>query len=118
MSELPALQALLDQIVERVARRVVALQEETHQGEEDGAGRSPWMSAKSTASYLDWRVQRLYKLTASGEIPHYKQEGRLLFHRGELERWLAGFAEGARRLDRFAETELSSRPDQKGAASQ
>jgi hypothetical protein len=118
MSELPALQPLLDQIAERVARRVVALQVEAHQGEDEGAGRSPWMSAKSTAWYLDWPVQRLYKLTASGEIPHYKQEGRLLFHRGELERWLAGFAEGQRRLDPLVETELSSRPDEKGAASQ
>jgi len=118
MSELPALQALLDELAERLARRVLALQEETHQGEDEGPGRSPWMSARSTAAYFDWPVQRLYKLTASGEIPHYKQEGRLLFRRDELERWLAGFAEGERRLDRLAETELSSRPDEKGAASQ
>ena len=35
-------------------------------------------------------------LTARGEIPHYKQEGRLLFHRGELDAWLQRFAEGER----------------------
>jgi len=31
----------------------------------------------------------LYKLTASGKIPHYKPSGKLIyFERGELERWL------------------------------
>ena len=45
---------------------------------------------------LDWPKQRLYKLSASGAIPHYKQEGRLLFNRGELEAWLRRYAEGAR----------------------
>ena len=108
---------MLEQLVERVARRVLALQAEARLADE-GERRSPWMSVKTAAGYLDWPKQRLYKLTASGEIPHYKQEARLLFHRGELERWLAGFAEGERGLDRLAETELSSRPDEKGAASQ
>jgi excisionase family DNA binding protein len=53
-----------------------------------GEERSAWMSTASAAPYLDWPVQRLYKLSASGAIPHYKQEGRLLFHRDELEQWL------------------------------
>jgi excisionase family DNA binding protein len=52
---------------------------------------SPWLSAASAADYLDWPKQRLYKLTADGAIPHYKQDGRLLFHRQELDRWLADF---------------------------
>src|SRR6476619_4149962 len=117
MNEASLLEAMLEQLVDRVARRVIALQADAR-SVSDGEGRSPWMSVKTAASYLDWPKQRLYKLTASGEIPHYKQEGRLLFHRGELERWLAGFAEGQRRLDRLAETELSSRPDEEGAASQ
>jgi excisionase family DNA binding protein len=54
------------------------------------------MAIEQAAGWLDWPKQRLYKLCARGEIPHFKQEGRLLFHRGELERWLQGFAEGPR----------------------
>ena len=31
----------------------------------------------------------LYKLTASGKIPHYKPSGKLIyFDRGELEKWM------------------------------
>ncbi|MFN2468179.1 MAG: helix-turn-helix domain-containing protein [Gaiellaceae bacterium] len=36
------------------------------------------------------------QLCAAGSIPHYKQEGRLLFRREELDEWLAGFAQGQR----------------------
>ena len=58
--------------------------------------RSPWLAIESAARYLDWPKQRLYKLCASGAIPHYKQEGRLLFRRDELDAWLLGFAQGER----------------------
>jgi len=118
LNEASLVEAALEQLVERIARRVVALQDEEQQSRPEIDGPSPWMSVKTAATYLDWSKQRLYKLTASGEIPHYKHEGRLLFHRCELERWLATFAEGERRLDRLAKPELSSRPDEKGAASQ
>ncbi len=94
MSELSPLGAALEQLVELIARRVVALQAEPEGPTSEE--RSPWMAIETAAAWLDWPKQRLYKLTAQGAIPHYKQEGRLLFHRGELERWLAGFAEGER----------------------
>jgi hypothetical protein len=42
--------------------------------------------------YLDWPRQRLYKLTAQDAIPHVKHDGRLLFHRDQLDRWLSQFA--------------------------
>jgi excisionase family DNA binding protein len=54
------------------------------------------MGIEKAAGYLDWPKQRLYKLSAAGEIPHYKQEGRLLFRTDELDCWLANFAEGDR----------------------
>jgi len=117
LNDLSLIAAALEELVERVARRVVALQIEEQRRQMESDGLSPWMSLNTAAAYLDWPKQRLYRLTASGAIPHYKQEGRLLFNRAELERWLAGFAEGERRLDRLGETELSSRPDEKGAAS-
>jgi excisionase family DNA binding protein len=56
------------------------------------------MAIDTAAAYLDWPRQRLYKLTASGAIPHYKHEGRLLFHRHELDHWLRAYAEPARGL--------------------
>ena len=55
-----------------------------------------WFSTATAAEYLDWPKARLYKLSARGEIPHYKHEGRLLFRRDELEAWLSRFACGER----------------------
>ena len=54
------------------------------------------MGVAQAAAWLDWPRQRLYKLAATGEIPHFKQGGRLLFRRDELESWLRGYAEGSR----------------------
>jgi excisionase family DNA binding protein len=89
-----ALELLLDQLADRIARRLIELQqaERQHTAEESG-GASPWLSVKSAAAYLDWPAQRLYKLTAQGAIPHFKHEGRLLFHRAELDHWLTQHAQ-------------------------
>lgn len=85
------LEPLLAELAERIARRVAELTP-TAAAEEA----SPWMGIERAAAYLDWPRQRLYKLTAAGAIPHYKQDRRLLFRRDELDRWLGGFAEGER----------------------
>jgi excisionase family DNA binding protein len=86
------IEALLERLVERVARRIHELNVEHHAVEHESG--SPWMGIAAAAEYLDWPRQRLYKLTASGEIPHFKHEGRLLFRSDELDRWLAGFRQG------------------------
>jgi excisionase family DNA binding protein len=86
----PPLDRLLDQLAERIATR---LQERTVAGPES-APASPWMNITSAAEYLDWPKQRVYKLSASGEIPHYKHEGRLLFRRDQLDAWLTTYAQG------------------------
>ncbi|MCA1700161.1 MAG: helix-turn-helix domain-containing protein [Actinobacteria bacterium] len=88
----PALKAL----AELVAQRIAELQPRPSYPEQAANRTAPWMSIKTAARYLDWPAQRLYKLTARGEIPHYKHEGRLLFRRDELDHWLASYAEGAR----------------------
>jgi len=85
-------EGLLDQLVERIARRLDELSLEHYAVATEAE--SPWMGIGKAADYLDWPRQRLYKLTASGEIPHYKHEGRLLFRADELERWLERFAQG------------------------
>jgi excisionase family DNA binding protein len=87
-------EGLLDQLVERIARRLDELSLEHHAVEHECA--SPWMGIAQAAEYLDWPRQRLYKLTAAGEIPHYKHEGRLLFRADELDLWLSNFKQGER----------------------
>jgi excisionase family DNA binding protein len=86
------LQVMLERLAEGIAERVY----ECLVAHQEVATRhtSPWMGIDKAAEYLDWPKQRLYKLTASGEIPHYKHEGRLLFRMDELDRWLAQCAEG------------------------
>jgi excisionase family DNA binding protein len=100
------LQTLIDHLIERVARRMIDLQRQAQPADE---AQSPWMSIAKTADYLDWPRQRLYKLTASGAIPHYKHEGRLLFHRSELDRWLAQHAQPVSGLACLLEESYPSR---------
>ena len=85
--------ALLDQLAEQIARRVHELHVEHSAVATES--KSPWMGIDRAAEYLDWPKQRIYKLTASGEIPHYKHEGRLLFRTDDLDRWLNRFREQA-----------------------
>ena len=87
----------LEPLIEQLARRIVELQHEHPTKDKRPEERSPWMSLARAADYLDWPKQRLYKLTAQGAIPHYKHEGRLLFHQDELNTWLTHYAQGAER---------------------
>lgn len=88
---------LLHELLEELATLVVErLHERLEPGSGDAASVSRWLSIESAAAYLEWPKQRLYKLTAAGEIPHYKHEGRLLFRRDELDRWLRQYAQGRR----------------------
>jgi excisionase family DNA binding protein len=97
VSELPsaALAPLADYLAELIAE-ALARRLAGEPGASNGEERSPWMAIEGAARYLDWPKQRLYKLSASGALPHYKQEGRLLFRRDELDAWLAQFAQGER----------------------
>jgi excisionase family DNA binding protein len=92
----PMLAGGLEELLEAIARRVAELQHELSGQGDGGEERSPWLSVSSAAEYLDWPKGRLYKLSARGEIPHYKHEGRLLFRRDELDEWLSRFALGER----------------------
>jgi hypothetical protein len=50
-------------------------------------GGSPWLSgAKAAADYLGWPRERIYKRL--GELPHFKDDGRLMFRRDELDRFV------------------------------
>lgn len=63
--------------------------------DELAASKSPYMTLAEAAEYLRWPKKRLYKLTASGAIPHRKHEHRILFHTEELQAWLDEFRQGA-----------------------
>jgi excisionase family DNA binding protein len=80
--------ALPEQLVQTLAERIAALLLE-RQGEAAGVA-SPWLDVNGAASYLGFSRDRLYKLTAARAIPFRKKRGGqgLLFHRGELDRWL------------------------------
>ena len=46
------------------------------------------MTAEEAATYLRFPKKRIYGLTSRCEIPHRKQDGRLIFRRDELDRWM------------------------------
>jgi excisionase family DNA binding protein len=95
----PLLEQLAEQVAERTARKLRDQLAPERQA-------TPWLSTETAAAHLGWPKQRLYKLAAAGAIPHYKQEGRLLFHRGELDDWLHQFASGERAGTSAPGTEL------------
>ncbi|HCG01761.1 MAG TPA: hypothetical protein DEV93_14615 [Chloroflexi bacterium] len=90
-----ALDTLLDQLADQIAARLV---DQLRSGltDRNDDQHTPWLSIEKAAAYLDWPKQRLYKLTAQGAIPHYKHDGRLLFRRDELDRWLRSHAQAAK----------------------
>jgi hypothetical protein len=70
--------SLLDAIVEAVTERVL---ERLLAGQTSS---SPWLSgAQAAADYLGWPRERVYKNLA--RLPHYRDEGRLMFRRDELD---------------------------------
>ena len=75
--------ALLDALAERVARRVVMRLDLPQPA-------SPWLDVEGALAFLPFSRDQLYKLTSAKAIPFRKKRGGqgLLFHRGELQRWL------------------------------
>ena len=49
------------------------------------AGSSPWLDRKAAAIYLGVSVSRLEK---DRTVPSHRWEGRVLYHRVELDEWL------------------------------
>ena len=76
---LPA--AALERIVEFAAARA----------SERLAARSPWLTRREAADYLRVPISRLEKDRA---VPVHRWDGRVLYHREELDRWLLGNGAG------------------------
>jgi excisionase family DNA binding protein len=74
------LQAAAERVAELLLERLPA----------SPAAPTPWLDFDAALSYLGFSRDRLYKLTAARAIPfRKKRDGQgLLFHRGELDRWL------------------------------
>jgi excisionase family DNA binding protein len=47
-----------------------------------------FLTADELALVLRCQPEKVYRLAARGELPSYKVEGRRLFDRGEVVRWL------------------------------
>jgi excisionase family DNA binding protein len=74
------LETAADAIADRLLERLPGLP----------SAESPWLDFDAALTYLGFSRDRLYKLTAARAIPfRKKRDGQgLLFHRGELDRWL------------------------------
>jgi flavin-dependent dehydrogenase len=74
---------LLEALADRIAQRVASRLEPPHSA-------SPWLDVEAALQYLPFSRDQLYKLTSAKAIPvRKKRDGQgLLFHRGELDRWL------------------------------
>ena len=66
--------------LEAIARQVVGL---------GGVSLSPWMTAAEAAAYLRCPVSRIRKLTAIRELPCHRDGRRVLYHRDELDDYIA-----------------------------
>ena len=76
---------VMDELVERVARRTAELLDE-HPSEDR------WLTTKDAAEYLGMTPNALHKLTAARQIP-FEQEvrgGKCWFRRSELDTWREG----------------------------
>jgi hypothetical protein len=61
---------------------------------------SPYLNAKEAAAYLRFAsVGALYKAVGPQGIPVRHRGATLLFHRGDLDRWLAGESSGTLRRE-------------------
>lgn len=48
------------------------------------------LSVNEVAQLLGVSGQTVYTMVRQEEIPHKKVRGRILFHRGTIEKWLSG----------------------------
>jgi len=75
--------AQMDQIVDRIAHRIVELLEV------EGDKSNQWLDSKQAAEHLGISLNALHRLTSRREIPFAQQSegGRLYFRPSELDAW-------------------------------
>lgn len=87
----PLTLALPDELLEELAERVADLLAERNAPTEAEG----FLDVTDAAAFLSCKSSRVYALTSSGRLPHYKDGSRLLFDRDELRAYVANG--GARR---------------------
>lgn len=88
-SRCPLTLALPPEALEAIAQRAAELVADR---QSDG---SPWLTRKEAAAHLRVPLSRLEK---DRTVPCRRWEGRILYHRVELDAWLERFREGGRPL--------------------
>jgi excisionase family DNA binding protein len=78
---------LPDEFVERIAARAAQLVLAELADREHGNGHPEWLDVPGAAAYLSVSQERIRKLQARGELPHYQEAPgcRVLFNRSELD---------------------------------
>jgi excisionase family DNA binding protein len=66
--------------IEAIAARVAELVGNQHA--------SPWLNTEGAAEYMACPVSRVRKLTMTGQLPSYKEGGRRLYKRTELDAFI------------------------------
>ena len=96
-----------DELLDMLALRIARLVSDKLEMQVSG---SPWLDVEAALAYLPFSRDQLYKLTSARAIPfRKKRDGQgLLFHRGELDRWLEAAYEPT---GCSVEVELSSSTD-------
>ena len=72
---------LEDADVERIALRIADLM-----AQQEG---SPWLNSEGAAEYMACPISRIRKLTMTDELPSYKEGGRRLYKRSEIDAFIA-----------------------------
>lgn len=75
---------LPDGVVEAIARRAAELVLERIEIPAPAAG-SPWLTTGQAAEYLSCAEQRIYDLRTSGRLTRFKEGGRVMIARSELD---------------------------------
>jgi excisionase family DNA binding protein len=75
--------AITDEVIEAIAERAAELVLERLDGA--GAGKPELLDVDEAAEFLRCKRQRVYELRSAGKLNGYRDGGRLLFRRVELE---------------------------------
>lgn len=83
---IPIPDTLVDALARAVAERAVELlHTELDQ-------RTPWMTTDEAVAYTRIPLGTFKQMAAAGQIPSHGEGRRNLYHRGEIDQWLLGYA--------------------------
>lgn len=80
----PLTLSLPSDFLDLVARRVIEILDERDQATKP----EPWLNARQAAEHLACTTDRIYDLVQLGRLDHRNDGRRLLFKRGDLDRYL------------------------------